>query len=316
MAGMDRGMEELTERRLASVLEVAALHGTALDLEDAAALLPDSAPRNPEELRAWIRENPRRGSIVGATIAAPSASLPSPSEVVSRRERGEAYWLQARELLDGPFGLTTPLLRSVAVTGSAAYREPEEGDDLDLMAVTQRGTVWLFLLLAFVRLRRVRQRSSSRPTPWCLNYVVDDRRAAHEYSRAQGFLFAREALSARVLHGAAFYRDLLLAAPWMADELPRLYRRALASEPRADAAPPTASRLDRVVSALIFPFLATYLQLRGLVRNHQLRRTGRTEESFRTVTSFDRFTLMTRRFELLSGLYGSPSISPAREATA
>ena len=63
----------------------------------------------------------------------------------------------------------------------------------------------------------------------------------------------------------------------------------------------------RLVNAALFPPLAAYLQLAGLVRNHRLRRQGEPEAAFRTVTHRDRIAFVSYRFERLRAVYDGPA---------
>lgn len=298
------------DQRVASLLEVAALHRTGVPLEELGALLPEDAPLAPAELARWASLEPRRGRVVDGALVHPGLAESALSTVRDRLERGTAFVECARILFEGPLAPARPLLRSAAVTGSTAYRHPSEGDDLDLMAITRRGVVWLFLAQAFLRLRWDRAAAPPAGSHFCLNYVVDERRAEELYSHPQGFLFAREALTVQVVRGAAYYQGLLRGSAWMAAELPRLHRQMVQSPPPPEPPAPRPSRFARLASAVIFPFLATYLQLVGLRRNHLLRRAGRPEAQFAMVTRPGEYALKTERYRRLEEVYPTSSAPP------
>ncbi len=308
--------DELLHRRLITVLEVAALHETSLSVDELPTLLPESGPSAAADVVAWIQSHPSAARVEDGRVTPWGAPSPSSSAIRERRDRGQAYWEAARGLVQGPMAPALPFAECLGVTGSAAYQEPVEGDDIDLMAITKPGMAWIFLALAFARLRLLRSHAPPAGSHWCLNYVVDGRRARREYSRPQGFLFAREALTARMIRGAQYYQDLLARANWMEQELPRFYRKMVNLPPEVDPPKPPVNLLARVANLAVFPLLATYLQLVGLVRNHVLAKTGRREERFRTVTRLDRFELRTTKFEDLRDLYQAPAVSAVGESPA
>ena len=256
--GFERG--DLVAHRIRAWVQVADEHRTAIRLDDLTDLLPDEGPGTPGEVASWLAVHPSHGYVVGDRVHA--SAPPSPAEMEARRARGVQYLREAAELWDRPLRSARRLVLAANVTGSTAYGEPESGDDLDLMVITRTGAVWLFLAHAYLVLRFRRTRGTAPP---CLNYILDRATAEGEFHRPQGVMFAREALTARPVVGDAYYRAMIAAAPWMRSELPRLYGRWTpgGAGPVTDTrAAPWAARL---LNAAIFPILATYLQLQGLV---------------------------------------------------
>jgi hypothetical protein len=290
---------EPTAQRVDSILRVAGAHGTGVPLRDLAELLPLDGPRSETDLADWMREHPSLGHVVGRT-AFPAGSSGPGTDLDDRRARGARYWEAAEGLVAGPLRAARPLLRSLAVTGSTAYGEPEEGDDLDFLAVTRASSVWVFLTYSYLRLRlRGRPRDGSAdPTP-CFNYVLDETAARREFTGSRGLLFAREALTARPVLGRAFYRDLVGSAAWMEGELPRLYARWSSEPSSASPVPAPTPWPLRLLNGMLFPPVAAYLQLQCLLRNRALRRSGRGDEAFRTVAEYRGLRFVTDRFERL-----------------
>ncbi len=295
------------DRRVSTLVEVAAEFGTGVPLADMLTLLPTGGPGTTAELRAWIGDRPDIARVEGDRAFVPRA-VPGPS--AERKARAAAYRGSAARLFSGPLRPVLPWVRCVAVTGSVAYGEPSPGDDLDLFVACRSGSLYAFLAFAYlaVRLERLRHREGDEPTP-CFNYVVDERRAARDYGRDRGLLFAREALSAAPLVGEEYYRSLLGGAGWMRSRLPGLYdlRGPLPRGPPRAA--PVATPV-RVANALLFPVLATYLQLVGLYRNERMHRGGEDAKRFRTVTRPDGLAFVSHRFEALRRRYdedGAPA---------
>jgi hypothetical protein len=297
--------EELVEARFGSVLEVARQYRTSVALHELSELLPNEGPDGAGAVSDWLAAHPGIGTRVGdRAVARPSAAT---ADGDRRRARGARYLEIAQSAVDGPLAPLGKLVRCIAVTGSAAYGEPSEGDDLDFLLVTRRGAVWPALLYTYLVARG--RRFGAEPWPhWCFNYVLDERAARSEFARSRGFLFAREALTARPISGESYYRGLIGSAAWLEEEVPRLFRRwslgGLPPLPDDSPAPLPA----RLLNAVVFPLVAAYLNLVALAANHRLRTEGRGEKQFRIVAGLDRLTYATDRFEQLKSLFRAASM--------
>ncbi|MCI4318238.1 MAG: hypothetical protein L3J96_06830 [Thermoplasmata archaeon] len=304
----------LVERRFDSVLAAARQNRTSVGLESISELMPHAGPEGPAEVSEWLAAHPSVGQLVGDRVVA--GPLPPQGESHERQERGRRYLAEAERIVAGPIAPVAPIVRCVAVTGSAAYGEPSRHDDLDFLVITRPGSVWPFLLFSFLAARRhAPPAHPDAPSHWCFNYVLDERAARGEFAAPQGFLFAREALMARPVSGESYYRGLVGSAGWLADEVPRLYRRwsrgGLPPLPPEAPAPPVV----RALNVLLFPLLASYLTLATMVRNRRLVRDGRPGKRFRVDARLDRLTYETERFEELRSLY-SPANTLASQGAA
>ena len=290
-------------RRVESLLTVASDFGTGIPLEQLTDLLPSAGPASQADLARWLESHPEIARVAnGRAYARAGASGASED----RTRRGATYWASANALFDGPLRFTRPWLRCVGVSGSAAYGEPEPGDDLDFLAVARTGSLWWFLATTFARMRVERWRRGPHSVPSvCFNFVMDDRRAPAEFASARGFLFAREALMVRTIEGEPYYRGLLGTSPWIGREVPRLYRHRAGAP--SDCAPSRSPAPIRALNALVFPVLAAYLQLVGLLRNHRARRQHRDAAAFRTLTSWHRLAFASDRFETIRHRYDEPA---------
>jgi len=297
------------EDRAAGLVRLASRFGASLSLSEMVRLLPDDGPRTIRDAQAWLQEHPQVGRLDGHEVVAPGSDG---APTLLRRERGRVYAEQARRLWDGALAPARSWVRCVAVTGSTAYGQPEEGDDVDFLLVTQRGALWwtLAYVLLAVRFHRSRRRGAGEPPP-CFNYAVDERAAEREYTSNRGLLFAREALTAKPIWGEAYYRGLLGRSEWMASEMPRLYRERAGLPGRTERS--SAPRLVRVLNLALYPLLASYLQLVSLYRNAGLRRRGAEESLFRTETGPTKMAYHSRRYDLLEVAYSTENATSIRE---
>jgi hypothetical protein len=290
---------DLLDDRVRSVVEVARRFETSVELETLVELLPEYGPTTAGELAGWVRARPQNGRVSGTRVVPKDAPDLPPDG--GRRERAEEYFQAANRLYASELNAARRWLRFLAVTGSAAYGDPREGDDCDLMAIVRPGSLWVFVAYVFLRLRFRANGSGRGAEPrWCFNYTLDEEAAIREFSRPRGFLFAREALVARPVEGESYYRGLLRRGGWLRQEAPRLYARWEATPLPEPVEPEPAPGGVRWLNALLFPAVAAYLQLKGLRANHRLRRTGRDEERFRTITRLGQMGLATSKYEQLS----------------
>ena len=290
------------EGRLGALLDVAAAHDAPIALDELADLLPPEAPADAPALGRWLEAHPEVGRVADGQALAHAASV---RDQPARRDRADRYLAEARYVSAVALAPARPLLRTLAVTGSTAYGLVDRDDDLDFMAVTRPGALWVFLAFAYYAARFRRAPDGAHPDAvWCFNYVLDESEAKREFATARGLLFAREALTARPLQGRSFYAGLIQASPGIRSEVPRLHARRSQPPPAEPEGDPTpAPLLLRALNVLAFPLLAAYLQAVGLVRNARLRRTGEAAKAFRVVTTLRRMALETARFAELEATY-------------
>jgi hypothetical protein len=296
--------------RVETLLQVARTFGTGVPLDELTYLLPSEGPAGVEDLRQWLDARPHLARVEGDRAFSPAAHA---DRLRERERRGAAYRRAAEHLVDRHLQPVLPWVRCVGITGSTAYGAPKAGDDLDLFVVTRAGSLWVFLAYTYVAVRLgFRPTAGSDRPPPCFNYVLDDRQAPTEFAEARGFLFAREALTARIFRGERYYRDLLATAPWLGGELPRLYAKRT-SGVRPPPEPPAPWPV-RVVNAALFPWLAAYLQLAGLRRNARFRSQSTRDGTFRTVTAPRRLAFVSERFDRLDGELAPASAASSQEA--
>lgn len=271
-------------------------------------LLPATGPASESELRSWVGNRPELLLSFQGAVEGMGGANPDPLSD-ERRSRAVDYLGRATSLFRTTLAPFRQLVSCVAVTGSITYGQAGPDDDCDFLVVTRDGAAWVYLALALARLRLRRFSKEGRTDPiWCINYVVDDSSARRDYIVPRGFLFAREALLARPLEGAEYYRRLLGSAAWLQTETPRLWARWKLEGIPEELSPSRSSGLGvRFLNAAIFPFLAAYLQAVGLVRNARHRRAGDAASLFRTVTRPDRMAFLVDRFDSLRKVYARAS---------
>ncbi len=287
------------ETRVESLLRVAEKFGTGVLLDDLLALLPLDGPKDANALRCWLDSRPDLVRVADGRAFLPTSSADPPTHGAAL---ALSYRRYAEELWSGPLSFVLGLVRCAGVTGSVAYGNPHAGDDLDLFVVPRTGALWWLLARTYFELHLARRRDPRfRGPAVCLNYVLEEGPASAEFGRRSDLLFAREALNVQLLHGEDYFRGLVAGAPWIRTEIPRLYD-ARIGRPGSTRAEP-APRALRLLNALVYPILASYLQLVGLARNSRFRRQGTPDREFRTDTRFRRVAFASQRFEELRDQY-------------
>jgi hypothetical protein len=294
------GPASFLDLRVETLLRVARRFGTGVPIDELHALLPSQGPAESGELRRWLERRPHLARVEGDRVFCPDDR---PEGLAEREARARDYRRAAECLVGRHLAPVLPWVRCVGITGSTAYGAPAADDDLDLFVVTRTGSLWVFLAYTYLAVRiGFRPRPGTDRPPPCFNYVLEDRQAQEEFATARGFLFAREALTARIFRGEGYYRDLLAAAPWLGAEIPRLYGQRTSGVPPSPA--PAAPWAIRVVNALVFPPLAAYLQLVGLRRNAMIREAPAVEGRFRTFTAPRRLAFVSDRFDQIRAELG------------
>jgi hypothetical protein len=293
------------EARVRALMDVARTRRAPIAVDLLLTMLPSGRAWTSEDVQDCLAAHPAWGQMVDGYV---HPGVPNPAiDLAARRARSDAMLAEAERAVAHPLGRAAELTRCIGVSGSVAYGLAESGDDLDFFVVVRRGGTWLFLLLAFLASRGA-HRDGDGASPWCFNYVVEEGAIDDDLAEPRGLLVAREALSVRVIRGDPYYRQLLGRSRWIGAELPQMYRdRTCATE--APEPMPRLGWFARTVNVLVFPFVATYLQVVGLMGNRRWRTEG-PSHCFATETTLHRFQLRTHHFDQLHRIYRSEAPTP------
>ena len=137
-------------------------------------------------------------------------------EIRKRREEVAArMWRKARRY--GRIIASLPFVRMVAVTGSLAMNNTDEGRDVDYMIVTAPGRLWTCRALSLLVARFAKLEGVSL----CPNYLV----TTHVLEFNERSLYVAHELSQMIpLSGMDVYHEMLRRNEWMADYLPNALR--------------------------------------------------------------------------------------------
>lgn len=144
-----------------------------------------------------------------------------------------------------------PFVRMVAVTGSLAMNNTDEGKDIDYLIVTAPGRLWMCRLLSLVVARAARLEGVSL----CPNYLL----TTHALRLEEQSLYVAHELAQMIpLSGMDVYREIFRLNPWVTDYLPNA-----AGQPQMPAfGKPiqTPSFLQRVLEVFLSMPLGNWLE--------------------------------------------------------
>jgi hypothetical protein len=208
-----------------------------------------------------------------------------------------------------------PFVRTIAVTGSVAYRSAGKWDDIDLFVVTKRNRLWLslFMAIVLVRIWKLLRLRPSHLVSFCLSYVHDERGFAEDSLRNKANpLFARELLMAKPVVGQDRYRKLLERNGWVGELYPNPYGSKLTqlgqSLESRDIVPsryvgPFALALD-LAEEVTFTLLSRYLRVRAYLTNLKLRSRGLEFRIFEPKTTRTSCVYTSNFYRWLHAIWG------------
>ena len=291
-------------KRIQTLTRIAVESGSSLSVEELFSLLPAEAFPTPEALRDFLLAD----TVLGSELAVLDGEIvPNGLDHLAtartwQRDRTSRRVEKARDVVH----LLTricPWTRLIGISGSTAYNGSKPTDDVDFFVVVDSRRVWITLCIALLIARLFKIRDRHGPV-FCFNCVWEDSRCESAFRSSIEPLFAREALSLKILSGEGYYRELLKSAPWMADYFPRLYGS------RLDYVTPVRSpggsvgrRGWSMMNIAAFTALVPYLWLVNLARNRKLEKEGRNSALFETIVRPGFFALESKRFSDLRQQY-------------
>ena len=190
----------------------------------------------------------------------------------------------------------------VAVAGTNSYLSAAEGDDIDYYCITKTDGMWTFLLKSLI-LSRVRSMVRRNAPPFCFCFVMDEKKATEEITRPKGALYARDALTAKVISGGDEFHKILENATWMRPYFPTVYDHKMAELAGGGGQGPYPKKGSRVVNTLLFLSLGSYVRLRAWVMNRKLAKQRKSDAIFKAWIEPGRLEYAARRYVELGKMY-------------
>lgn len=191
----------------------------------------------------------------------------------------------------------------LAVSGSNSYLSASADDDIDIFCITERNTLWPFIAraLIFARLYRLIKRSYPQITVSC---AMDSEYAINQFIKPKDLLFARDALSTKVMKGHGYYRRLLERSAWIKKMYPVEYKNKveeLGHYPIADIG--RMSLLSYILNRLFYILVGGYIRLKSYILNRRLAKEKRYTSIFRLKIGYDHLIYESSFYVVLRRLY-------------
>ena len=279
---------------LRELIGLAAIDGSELELERA--FMADSTLRS-----KFLLESGYVLDRFGNTAA---AKLEAVAEEEARRERARINIEKATRF--GRLLVRGSVL--VSVSGTNSYLSAAAREDIDFFCVTKSNGMWLFILKALM-LARIHRMANKDVPELCFSCVMDQRRAEREFRDRQNPIFARDALTAKLIGGEAAYRSLLLAAPWMASYFPVFYALKLREtsengrESKSTEMAEGAIRRHSLLNYFLYLTLGSFLRMKSWALNRRLTKAGKHSAIFITKVEPGYYVYESNRYRMLRRMY-------------
>jgi hypothetical protein len=194
----------------------------------------------------------------------------------------------------------------VSVSGSNSYLSASENEDVDFFCITSTNGMWKFMLKALV-LARIHRLANRDVPELCFSCVMDEKWAAQAFRTRQPPIFARDALTAKVISGTAAYDSLLKEASWMESYFPVFYRMRLREaeleEPRGTGPVSAVKGGSVVVNSLLYFIVGSFLRIKSWALNRRLTKEARHSSVFETKIGRGHYIYESNRYRNLSVIY-------------
>lgn len=295
--------------RIRTFCDVASANGAPLSVRDLISVLPLDMTES-DLTRAWescrsLRESYTIADGIIAKMEGSELRLYSPGNVQRVEER-------ANRALSNILCATkfSSLLRNediiaLAVSGSTSYLSASENDDLDFFLVSQTDTMWISLTRSLILARAFKFVRASAPA-LCFSFVSDARFAEEHFAENHNALIARDAISAQVLWGQAYYSELLRSNSWIGEYYPKLYQRRVNSSPirlQLTRFHKEIGSIKKSINIFLFLTAGWYLQLKSRLLNRKLTKSGRFSSVFSVRIGIDHCIYESSRYRALAKMY-------------
>lgn len=293
--------------RVGLLLAVARAKGSLLsakEIDELTGLLPAGADLG----SVWnqipsldSRYEVKGGLLVERRVSNNQASSVEIEDQKWRRARAEKYIEYAREFsyLSGK-----AWIRVLSVAGSTSYKATSENDDIDIFCVTEKDSLWIYLTKALLLARFFKIVRPKSPR-FCFSCALDEEYARRLFRSPNNALFARDALTVKVLEGSSFYNRLLQSGQWISDYFPKLHGLTKAQHvetlEQTSITRPTTAR--KSVNHFLYLTVGSYVRLKSVLLNQRLRKWRRLDSLFAIESGRDYCIFESRGYRKLRQMY-------------
>lgn len=296
--------EEDPKKRILAAVTIASECGYAISIDEVSALMLAGEAFETQNLKRIMAVDDR------FTLRGDLAVLRGKENLFESRpmrHRASQDSMKLARSFIGELARRCPYLKLAAVSGSVAYKNAAELDDIDIFLVTEPRRLWLaiFHALVLARIYNLKGFMDGKRVNFCLSYALDTRRCEKEFREHRTPLFAREVLSIRTLAGFNYYFSLITRNHWISKMFPRLFKARWGDAPTEPAGDPqyAASSLGDLIDIFLYMGLSRFLALKGLIRNLRYLKAGRTRDLFKVITAEDACMYNSRRYDEIEQLH-------------
>jgi hypothetical protein len=291
-------------REVRALCDIARENGALISIKELIALVPLEATE--DQLEEAFGSDPRLSGRFfvesGYVLERLGGEDESSSRITveeEREERARANLETARRF--GRFLVKGALL--VSVGGGNSYLKARENEDIDFFCVARTGRLWPLMLKGLLLARIFRLANRGVPE-LCFSFEMDRRWAEEAFKKAREPIFARDALTLKVIEGNETYHSLLDSARWMREIFPGFYTmRLLETRTEASASPERASTLASVLNSFLYLTLGRFLRAKSWALNRQFAKRGMRSSIFAVGASKSHYIFESNRYRNLIRMY-------------
>jgi hypothetical protein len=306
---MSQALTERQAQEIEAFCDIARENGAVISLRELIALADIES--NELELATAFRSHSKLSSRFllesGYVLERVSGKEKDAAQLVAaeerRRERAFENLRRARA-----FGRTLRGGLLVSVSGGNSYLSAAEDDDIDFFCVTRTNGMWPFMVRALI-LARIHRLANKEVPALCFSCVMDLSWATSQFRERQDPIFARDALTAKVITGERQYRTLLEDAVWMKEFFPTFYEMRLSTAQPADGVSPSEEPPhgadSRVLNSFLFHTVGAFLRIKSWALNRRLTKAGWRSAIFETKVGRGHYIFESNGYRGLRKMYGS-----------
>jgi hypothetical protein len=306
---MSLSLTEKQARELEMFCEIARENGAAISLRELIGLA--GIPGNELELAdAFLGDSKLRSRFLlesGYVFEKSKDSERTAQPIIEEEEKRRA---RALSNLDKANRFGMALLNGtilVSVSGGNSYLSAGENEDIDFFCVTKTNGMWSFMLKALI-LARMHGLTNRDVPELCFSCIMDEEWATQAFRARQPPIFARDALTAKVIRGSAALHALLEKASWMETYFPVFYGMRLRETNEAGRGRPydVAGGKDgsAVVNSFLYHTLGSFLRMKSWALNRKLTKSASHSSIFKTRVGKGYYVYESNSYRRLRRMYG------------
>jgi len=181
-----------------------------------------------------------------------------------------------------------------------------KNEDIDFFCVTRTNGLWPFMLKSLV-MARIHRMANGVVPELCFSCTMDERWARDAFGSRQKPIFARDALTAKLIGGGGAYHSLLEEARWMEGYFPAFYSMRLRETDvlgdRSPSAGPSGKAASAVLNSFLYYTLGSFLKMKSWALNRKFTKVAWHSAIFAVRIGKGFFIYESNRYRKLRSMY-------------